>query len=48
MSWITNLAGKAEDILNRIDSEAAFVLTKEKGSSTYQNTIKFSEYRKVR
>lgn len=28
MSWITDLAGRAEDLLNKIDSEAATVLTK--------------------
>lgn len=27
MSWITDLAGRAEDLLNKLDSEAATVLT---------------------
>lgn len=28
MSWITDLAGRAEDLLNKLDSEAATVLTR--------------------
>ena len=28
MSWITDLAGRAEDLLNKIDTEAATVLTR--------------------
>lgn len=28
MSWITDLAGRAEDLLNKLDTEAATVLTK--------------------
>lgn len=28
MSWITDLAGRAEDLLNKLDTEAAIALTK--------------------
>ncbi|XP_064109268.1 golgin subfamily A member 5-like [Macrobrachium nipponense] len=33
MSWITDLAGKAEHLLNKLDSEAATVLSKERRNS---------------
>lgn len=33
MSWITDLAGRAEHLLNKLDSEAATVLSTERRNS---------------
>uniref|UniRef100_A0A8D0G5A9 Golgin subfamily A member 5 n=1 Tax=Sphenodon punctatus TaxID=8508 RepID=A0A8D0G5A9_SPHPU len=40
MSWLTDLAGKAEDLLNRVDQGAATALSKKEGSGNviYGNT----------
>ena len=39
MSWITNLADKAENLLNKIDSEAATALSIERrGSNASSHT----------
>lgn len=35
MSWISNLAGKAENVLNKLDSGVASALTKEKSAENF-------------
>ncbi|KAG7175383.1 Golgin subfamily A member 5-like [Homarus americanus] len=42
MSWITDLAGRAENLLNKLDSEAATVLSNERRSSvTMKSSFKY-------
>lgn len=42
MSWITDLAGKAEHLLNKLDTEAATVLNNDRtNSSTAKSQLKF-------
>ena len=46
MSWITGLAGKAEDFLNKVDKSAATALSpeQEKWKAQQQNTAGYSPY----
>lgn len=37
MSWLTDIAGRAEEFLNKIDQNAAVVLKKEKNSSSLRS-----------
>ena len=39
MSWFTELAGKAESLLERVDNVAATALTKEQGSIEHVGLI---------
>nr|XP_045625045.1 golgin subfamily A member 5-like isoform X1 [Procambarus clarkii]XP_045625046.1 golgin subfamily A member 5-like isoform X1 [Procambarus clarkii]XP_045625047.1 golgin subfamily A member 5-like isoform X1 [Procambarus clarkii] len=46
MSWITDLAGRAEHLLNKLDSEAATVLNKERrNSATLKPSFKYDAAR---
>lgn len=39
MAWISDLAGKAENLLNKIDKNTAAVLSKEQNNILQQNDV---------